>query len=104
MRGKVLIPRRSERKRVMLPTRCRMPAGIVYDVVISDLTAEGCCMSTHKMKLNPGQWVKVRPEGIERHFLGEVRWSSETQAGIEFDYPIYGPVAEHLQHKHALIR
>jgi len=77
-----------------------MPGGIVRGVVISDLTPEGCCISTMGMELEAGYRVTVRPEAIE-YIAGEVRWSSSTQAGIEFDRPLYTPVAEHLQRKHS---
>ncbi|MND00939.1 hypothetical protein D3C83_197310 [compost metagenome] len=41
----------------------------------------------------------IRPEGLEG-LTGTVRWILGERAGVEFDQPIYGPVADHLAERH----
>lgn len=86
-----------------LPALCRAPDRSEHDVVISDLTAEGCGICTMGLELEVGHRVTVRPEALE-HLAGQVRWSSGTKAGIEFERPIYVPVAEYLQREYAIFR
>ena len=101
MRTKVHIPRRSERKQVAFPAHCRSHGGRAHDVMISDLTAEGCCICTLTMRLEAGQRVTIRPDGLQ-NIAGNVRWSTHAKAGIEFEYPMYAPVAEHFQREYAI--
>src|SRR5690242_869209 len=93
-------PRKSERKHVLMLAQCRRRGGITHPVSIVDLTAEGCCISYPGSTLKVGQQVTIKPatlEGIE----GVVRWVAAEGAGIQFNQPLYGPVAEHLQREFA---
>ena len=91
--------RRSERIQVTLPARCRAHRSLNADVVLSDLTAEGCCIFTKNIFLRVGERVVIRPESLEG-LPAIVRWVYRHQAGVEFEQPLYGPVAEHLQQRY----
>ncbi len=88
--------RKSERARVTISAICRTATGRSGDVVIVDLTAEGCRIFTKALALSPGLKVRIHPANFDV-LPGVVRWISGGFAGIQFDKPLYGPVAEHLQ-------
>ena len=90
-------PRQNERKPILLVARCRRTLGATGNVSITDLTAEGCCISGGG--LHVGQGVTIKPELFEA-LAGTVRWVSADEAGVEFDRPLYGAVAEHLQQEY----
>ena len=62
---------------------------------ISNLSPEGCCVTTQGLFVKVGARVIVRPDGMEG-LTGVVRWVKGIQAGIEFDTPLYGPIVDHL--------
>lgn len=76
--------------------RCRTATGRVGDVVITDLTSEGCCIFAKAVPLSSGLQVRITPANFQP-LAGVVRWASRGYAGIQFEMPLYGPVAEHLQ-------
>ena len=90
--------RRGIRDSVAMTARVRSTGGIILDVVVTDLTAEGCCIAKPDIRLMSDQRVSIKLESLE-YMLGHVKWAFESTAGIEFDRPLYGPVAEHLQRK-----
>jgi hypothetical protein len=90
-----LTPRQSERKPVKLAAQCRTRSGLRDKGLISDISAEGCCVSTDSLFFRVGTRVVIRPEGMEG-LSGIVRWISGDKAGVEFDNPLYGPVIDHL--------
>lgn len=75
---------------------CRTATGRTGDVAIVDLTADGCCIFTKALPVSEGLRVRIRPDQFET-LAGVVRWASRGYAGIEFDKPLYGAVADHLQ-------
>ena len=91
--------RRSERISVTLPARCRTHRNLHADVVLSDITAEGCSIFTKNIFLRVGERVVIRPESLEG-LPAIVRWAYRNRAGVEFEQPLYGPVAEHLQQRY----
>jgi hypothetical protein len=88
--------RRTTREPVAMRAQCRTVHGRSGEVVITDLTASGCCIFAKGVLPRAGVAVRIRPENFEA-IAGVVRWARDGQAGIEFDRPLYGPVAEHLQ-------
>jgi hypothetical protein len=88
-------PRRSQRKLVSLAAQCRTQSGLRDKGRISDLSSEGCCISTDSLFIKVGARVVIRPDGLEG-LTGIVRWISEDKAGVEFDTPVYAPVVDHL--------
>jgi len=95
-----MTPRRAERKSVVLRAQCRTQGGLRDSGYISDISAQGCCVSTNSLFFRVGSRVLIRPEGMEG-LTGIVRWIAGDKAGIEFDNPIYGPIVDHLAKMHA---
>lgn len=87
--------RRSRRLVLAMPARCRMLSGYAEEVVIRDVSAEGCRIMGFALHVRPGSKVVVRPDGMEG-LCGTVRWSGGQEAGVEFDRPLYPAVAEHM--------
>jgi hypothetical protein len=92
--------RRAERRLVVLPARCRSRSGFVDHVVIADLNEWGCRIESGALILCPGQLVVISPKSLEG-LCGEIRWTDGHTAGIAFAQPLYAPVVEHLQRRHA---
>lgn len=87
--------RRSRRLTLAMPARCRMLSGFGEDVVIRDVSAEGCRIMGFALHVRPGSRIVVRPVGMEG-LGGTVRWSAGNEAGVEFDRPLYPAIAEHM--------
>jgi hypothetical protein len=94
--GRATNQRRASRSPVVMPAVCRTDTGRQGEVTIVDLTAEGCRIFTKALPLSEGLKLRIRPRNFES-LPGVVRWVRGGFAGIEFDKPLYGPVAEHLQ-------
>ncbi len=92
--------RRSRRLALAMPARCRMLSGFVEEVVIRDISPEGCRVMSFALNLRPGARVIVRPAGMEG-LCGTVRWAGRHEAGIEFERPLYPAVAEHMHRSYA---
>ncbi len=90
-----IISRRARRRQVALAAQCRTQSGMRDKGMISDISAQGCCVITQGLFIKVGARVVVRPEGLEG-LTGVVRWVEGTRAGIEFDTPLYGPIVDHL--------
>ena len=88
--------RRSDRIPVGMNAECRTQTGLFGRVEIVDLTPEGCSIFARGLPLRKDQKVRVKPDNFQP-IPGIVRWSEYDFAGVEFDSPLYGPVAEHLQ-------
>lgn len=88
--------RRSRRESVIMMAHCRTATGRSGDVAIVDLTAEGCCIFTKAVPVGQGLRIRLRPEHLDC-LTGVVRWAARGYAGVEFDKPLYGAVADHLQ-------
>ncbi|MFA7603640.1 MAG: PilZ domain-containing protein [Novosphingobium sp.] len=94
--GRASNQRRASRAGVLIPATCRTATGRRGDVTIVDLTAQGCRLFTRAVPLSAGLRLRIRPQDFES-LPGVVRWVRQGFAGIEFDRPLYEPVAEHLQ-------
>jgi len=84
----------------MMTTSCRTQSGLRDNAWISDISPQGCCLTTHSLAFRPGMRVVIRPQGLEG-LTGVVRWIEGYSAGVEFDAPLYEPVVEHLSQLHA---
>lgn len=78
-----------------MPAHCRTVSGLRDNGRISNLSREGCCVTTNGIFVKVGARVVIRPEGMEG-LAGVVRWIDGNTAGIEFDAPLYEPVVDHL--------
>ena len=94
-----MVPRRSQRHPVLLASRCRTQTGLRDVGTISNISPEGCCVTTKALFVNVEMRVLVKPDGMEG-LTGIVRWIVGNRAGIEFDSPLYGPVVEYLVSRH----
>ena len=73
---------RAERRRVRLDGHVLLPGGITHEIVVTNLSYEGCGIDT-RARLLPGQALKLSVLG--RGALdAEVRWVEEGRAGLGF--------------------
>ena len=97
--SRTILPRNAERKAVALSAQCRTQGGIRGTASITDISPQGCCVTSPTVILKAGLRVMIKPENLEG-LTGIVRWAEGKRAGIEFDTPIYPPVVEHLVQRH----
>lgn len=88
------------RKALFLSARVRLSSIEPFEAVISDITTHGCSISSTGLRHGTGTKIYVRPEGLEA-ILGTIRWAIGRKFGVEFDAPLYPPVADHLVRLHA---
>jgi hypothetical protein len=88
-------PRKSIRYPVFLIASCRNSMGRRSDVILSDISEDGCGITAADGLLKAGQLVVVRLESLEA-LPGQVVWVRGNRAGVKFERPLYGPVVEHL--------
>lgn len=93
-------PRRELRKPVTLPAQCRTITGMRDDGYVSDITAQGCCITTRGIMFLVGARVSIKPKGLEA-LSGVIRWIEGHRAGVEFDAPLYAPIVDHLVKQHS---
>ncbi|MEP6869164.1 MAG: PilZ domain-containing protein [Novosphingobium sp.] len=89
------IPRQELRFPVWMEATCRTSEGGAEDVVLSDISVDGCGLVGKDGMLQPGQLVIMRMhtlEGLE----GTVCWVKARRAGVKFARPLYRPVLDHL--------
>lgn len=99
------LQRRSTRRAVSLPARCRGADGLHDDSLhdrgeISDISHEGCCLRVTGIALLVGMRLVIRPREIDG-LTGIVRWLSGEFCGVEFDKPLREAVVDHLVSLHA---
>jgi hypothetical protein len=87
--------RQSHRYLSMLAATCRTAMGRKLDLVLSNISTDGCAVTTKTDALKPGQLVVVRTSTLEG-LPGMVCWVRGNMAGVRFERPLYGPVVEHL--------
>jgi hypothetical protein len=95
-----ITPRKTPRHPVTMKAQCRTQSGMRDVGRISDLSPEGCCVTTNSLFVRVGLRVLIKPDGMEG-LSGIVRWIEGNRAGIQFDTPLYGPIVEHLSAQHA---
>ena len=80
---------------VWLTATCRGSTGRMSDIILTDLSTDGCGVTTGEGLLKPGQLVVVRLQSLEG-LAGKVVWVKGKKAGVKFERPLYGPVVEHI--------
>ena len=83
-----------------MPAQCRTQSGLRDNGQISNISPEGCCITTSGIFVKEGARVVIRPEGMEG-LTGVVRWIEGNKAGIEFDVPLYAPIVDHLSERYS---
>ena len=91
----VRTPRQSIRYPVWLTATCRTSLGRASDVILSNISTDGCGVTAAEGLLRPGQQVVIRLQALEG-LPGRVCWVQGKRAGVKFDRPLYGPVVEHI--------
>jgi hypothetical protein len=86
--------------RVTYFARCKTPAEQECDVVIVNVTPEGCCLIHNGAAMQIGLHLLIRLESGEA-LHGQVRWIRDGQAGILFDEYIDRPRMEYLRREHS---
>ena len=92
--------RRTERLRVTYFARVKTPAEQESDVVIVNVTPEGCCLTLNGASMQVGHHLLIRLESGEA-LHGQVRWMRDGQAGILFDEYLEKPRLEYLRREHS---
>jgi len=92
--------RRDARQVVETKGQLRQGMGIALPVDITDLTSEGCCISTIPRNLRRGDYVSLRIAGFGP-IAGELKWLHlGKKAGVYFYNPLHQAVFEHIIAKH----
>jgi PilZ domain len=99
MNDRIPSPRKTERRMVEMTAQCRTQSGLRDKGTISDISPEGCCVTTNALFTREGLRVMIKPEGMEG-LSGVIRWIEGNKAGVQFDSPLYGPVFDHLCASH----
>ena len=92
-------PRKEARSQLTLAAKCRTATGMRDEGFLSDVSSDGCCITTRGMLFIAGARVLVKPHGMEG-LSGVVRWIDGHKAGVQFDSPLYGPIVEHLAQRY----
>lgn len=92
------VVRRSHRVPVAATAKLRVIRGVKFDILVTNLTSEGCCVVAGHLNLRTGDYVCLKITEME-YLPSIVRWSTDAMAGLEFTRPLYEPVTEHLQAK-----
>ena len=100
MADEVRVYRRSERLRVTFFARCKTPAEQQCDIVIVNVTPEGCCISLNGAHMSVDQHILIRLETGET-LNGMVRWMRDGQAGVQFVEFIDRNRLEYLRREHS---
>ena len=87
-----------EREAVFVKARCRTSHWHVADAALSDISAQGCGITT-RTGLQAGQAVELRC-GSSKGLAGTVRWVKNIQAGIEFEMPLGEAELKELLREH----
>lgn len=96
---KPVTPRRTDRKPIAMAAQCRTVTGMRDQAVLSDISAEGCCITTRGILFLVGARIVIKPEGFEG-LTGVIRWIDGHRAGVQFDVPLYGPIVDHFARVH----
>jgi hypothetical protein len=89
------VPRRAQRRSVVLPARRRAPSHSRDEGEISDVSAQGCCVKINAGLLRVGSHVSVQPDDMDA-VGATVRWVAGFYAGLEFDQPLCDTMRDQL--------
>ena len=96
--GFVSHTRRQPRYSVRVDGQYRSGRGVPRDVIIQDLSENGCRFFDKFGVLRPGTHLSMRIDSIGP-VSGHVAWSTGQTVGVAFEEPLYGPVFEHIRDK-----
>ena len=87
--------RRSPRAVISLQANCQSQWGRIELVVLNDVSADGCRITTTGAPVDRGARVLIRSASL-LGAAGTVRWVDASSAGIEFDSPLPASILQHL--------
>lgn len=74
---------RDERTEVTIRGRARRASETELDVIIHDMSPDGCRLECKEATLEIGEWLDLEVAGLEG-LRGQVRWSLLGSAGLRF--------------------
>lgn len=80
---------------MLMEVRCRIAPGQSPEVWLTEISVTGCQILVREGLLSQGQYVVIKPKGIEG-VPGVVRWLLGEAAGVEFERPLHAAVLAHL--------
>ena len=92
------MPRVDDRKPVAMQGVMKT-ARARQDVTVSDLSVRGCKIESLYLRVDVGDKIFLRPEGLEGRPC-TVIWCTERAAGIRFDQPFHPAVLDNLWRVH----
>jgi hypothetical protein len=92
--------RSSARYPIAAEAVCRT-AAVKLIAMVSNLSADGCCLTTGWQPLIVGQHLTVRIGDLDG-LPAQVRWVDGLRAGVACERSLYGPVLDHLVQQHEL--
>lgn len=87
--------RRNSRQRLLVGVRCRIAPGQSPEVMLTEISIDGCQVGLRKGLLSVGQYVVIKARGLEG-LPGRVRWILGETAGIAFENKLHPAVLDHL--------
>lgn len=93
------VPRTEARKPIAMQGAMKNARGARQDVTVADLSASGCRIESLYLRLEVGENIFLRPEGLEGRAC-TVIWCNERAAGIKFDTPFHPAVLDNLCRLH----
>lgn len=88
--------RTSTRYRIKVWGDYRTPNGAKRDVVILDLSEDGCRFFDKFSGLIAGQQIRLRIDRLGPYPM-EVRWNDAGYVGALFERPLYEPILDHIR-------
>ena len=85
----------SVRSEVSVPARCLTAWGRIEAIMLTDVSAQGCCITATHKPLDRGARVIIRTAAL-LGASGVVRWTENLSAGVEFDSPLPASILQHL--------
>jgi hypothetical protein len=87
--------RLSDRIATRIPAEIRSAQGARYNLVISDLSVDGCAIVSSNRPLKPGQAYGLKIRNLE--VLGSIAaWTNEGASGLRFEQSLHPAVAAHF--------
>lgn len=87
--------RYEERGDVMMPGKLRHNVTCRTETDVIDLSTRGCRISVREKGITVGSTAFIRLDNLAP-LRATVRWHAAGFAGVEFDWPLYLPVHDHL--------
>lgn len=85
----------SVRSEILVPAKYQTAWGRIAAITLTDVSAQGCCITATDQPLDHGARVIIRTAAL-LGASGIVRWTKNLTAGVEFDSPLPASILQHL--------